>query len=299
MRSHGRPLVPVKTFALGTFAVGTNASVIAGVLPGVAADLRADIELAGQLVTAFAIAHAVLAPILAVLTASWEQRRVLAAALGVFVLGNALSAMAPAYGWVLAARVVAAAGAALFTPSALAAVAALSCPRDRPRMMSLTLLGFTLAATIGAPAGAVLGSIAGWRGAMWFVVVLGVVAAVAVNFAVMPLSGGTFAGAVVATAVYGFAGWSVAVPQQQNLIECAPTGQALVLSLNSSVRYLAISLGAASGGAIVHFSGADQVPLFSAMLAASGLVLAEVFHRTRNRYSSQGKTGESSSSPQL
>ncbi|RVX41229.1 hypothetical protein EDD27_3720 [Nonomuraea polychroma] len=47
-----RPLLPL---ALATFAVGTDAFVIAGLLPAIAADLEVDMPAAGQLVTVFAL----------------------------------------------------------------------------------------------------------------------------------------------------------------------------------------------------------------------------------------------------
>ncbi len=43
---HARPLLPL---ALATFAVGTDAFVIAGLLPAIAADLEVSIPAAGQL----------------------------------------------------------------------------------------------------------------------------------------------------------------------------------------------------------------------------------------------------------
>jgi predicted MFS family arabinose efflux permease len=167
--------------AIGTFAVGTDASVIAGVLPDVAADLRVGIGEAGLLVTVFAVTYAVLAPVLAAFTGGWARRRVLLTALGVFVAGNVLTALAPSYGWVLAARVPAAVGAAMFTPTALAAAATASeNTGNRSRTIATVMLGLTASSALGAPIGTVLGQAASWRGTMWFVAVLGAVAAVVV-----------------------------------------------------------------------------------------------------------------------
>jgi MFS family permease len=55
-------------------------------------------ELLGQLgvlVTEFAIGYAVLAPVLATVAGHWPRRRVMPAALGLFVLGNAPSRSHP------------------------------------------------------------------------------------------------------------------------------------------------------------------------------------------------------------
>ncbi|WP_327429686.1 MFS transporter [Streptomyces sp. NBC_01236] len=68
--------------ALGTFAVGTDGMVMAGILPLIARDLNVSITVAGQLVTVFALSYAVLAPVLATATARWPRHRALLTALG-------------------------------------------------------------------------------------------------------------------------------------------------------------------------------------------------------------------------
>ncbi|MDA3648199.1 MFS transporter [Saccharopolyspora indica] len=170
----------VAVLALGTFAVGTDAFVVAGVLPEIAADLDVGIAQAGQLVTVFAIAYAVLSPVLATLTGTWPRRAVLLTALAVFVLGNIATALAPSYATVLATRVLAAAGASMFTPIAGAAAASLAPETQRARAISLVVLGLTVSTALGVPLGTLLGSVTSWRGTMWFVAALGAAAGIGV-----------------------------------------------------------------------------------------------------------------------
>ncbi|WP_062378592.1 MFS transporter [Pseudomonas abietaniphila] len=59
---------PLYWLALGTFAVGTESFMIAGLLPGMAKDLGVSVATAGQLVTVFALAYALSSPVLAALT---------------------------------------------------------------------------------------------------------------------------------------------------------------------------------------------------------------------------------------
>ena len=70
MRSSAR----VAVLALGTFAIGTDGFVIAGVLPGIAHGLHATLAETGLLVTAFAVAYAVGAPLLTTATTRSERR---------------------------------------------------------------------------------------------------------------------------------------------------------------------------------------------------------------------------------
>ena len=87
---------------LGAFAIGTEGFMIAGLLPALARDLNVGLPAAGHLVTAFSLAYAVGAPVMAVLTAGLERRRLLAVAMGGFALANLLAALAPDYAGLLA-----------------------------------------------------------------------------------------------------------------------------------------------------------------------------------------------------
>src|SRR5215475_1872296 len=68
--------------ALGTFALGTDAFIVAGVLPVIARETGVTEGLVGQLVTAFALTYGLGAPVLAATTSRWPRHRVLMAALG-------------------------------------------------------------------------------------------------------------------------------------------------------------------------------------------------------------------------
>ncbi|MFF1451868.1 MFS transporter [Streptomyces sp. NPDC058274] len=161
--------------ALGTFAVGTDGMVMAGILPLIAGDLDVSISIAGQVVTVFALSYAVLAPVLATVTARWPRHRALLLALTVFSVANALTALAPSYGILLVTRVLAAAGAALYTPTANAVATALVPPERRGRAIAVVMGGLTAATALGVPLGTWIGR-TDWRLTMWLVTALGVAA---------------------------------------------------------------------------------------------------------------------------
>ncbi|MFF8369201.1 MFS transporter [Streptomyces lydicus] len=161
--------------ALGTFAVGTDSMVMAGILGLVARDLDVSVPAAGQMVTVFALSYAVLAPVLATAAARWPRRRLLLTALTVFTVANALSALAPTYPVLLATRILAAAGAALYTPTANAVATTLVPPERRGRALATVLGGMTVATALGVPLGTYLGR-TDWRLTMWLVVALGAAA---------------------------------------------------------------------------------------------------------------------------
>ena len=174
------PDIRLMMLALGTFAIGTDSFVVAGILPNVAQDLGTSVGAAGQLITVYALAYAVMTPVMATLTAHWPRRRALVGGLMVFIAGNVLTAVLPGFGLVLASRAVAGLGAAMFTPAASAAAAALVSPERRGRALAVVMAGLSGATAIGAPIGTVVGSRGDWRTTLWFVAALGVLAGVGV-----------------------------------------------------------------------------------------------------------------------
>jgi predicted MFS family arabinose efflux permease len=184
--------VSARTYLLaaGAFAVGTSAYVVSGVLPAVSAELDVSVTAAGQLTTAFALAYAVSAPLLATVTARWERRRLLLAALLVAALGNALSAVATTYPLLLGGRIIAALGAAAFTPAATLFATALRPPAERGRAVAIVFGGLTVALALGVPVGSLLAGSIGYRGVFAVVAAVSLVTALAVRTQ-LPLMAGS------------------------------------------------------------------------------------------------------------
>jgi predicted MFS family arabinose efflux permease len=166
--------------AAGMFAVGTDSFVVAGILPQVAGTLGVSISLAGQMVTLYALSYALLSPTVAALLAHWPRKRLLLAGVAVFVFGNAMTALAPSIGWVLASRVIAGLGAAMYSPTATATAAALVPPERRAGALAIVIAGLTSATALGAPLGTLIAGLGDWRATMWFVSIVGTVAGLGV-----------------------------------------------------------------------------------------------------------------------
>jgi MFS transporter, DHA1 family, inner membrane transport protein len=171
--------------ALGMFAVGTDSFVVAGILPEVARSLNVTVALAGQMVTLFALSYAILSPVVAAAAARWPRKRLLLCGLGVFVVANVLTATAPGLELVLASRLLAGLGAAMFSPTATATGASLVPAHQRGRALAVVIAGLSIATALGSPIGTVLGGLGGWRITMWFVAALGCASALSV-WALLP-----------------------------------------------------------------------------------------------------------------
>lgn len=162
--------------ALGMFAMGTDNFVVAGILPNVAASLKTSVGLAGQMVTIYALSFALLAPAVAALAGTWPRKTLLVSALAIFVVGNAIGAVATSLDTLLFSRALAGLGAAMFSPTALGSAASLAGPERRGHALSIVTAGLAGATALGAPIGTFIGGFGGWRGTLWFVAALGTAA---------------------------------------------------------------------------------------------------------------------------
>jgi DHA1 family inner membrane transport protein len=158
--------------ALGMFALGTDAFLVAGVLPIIAHDTGVSEGLVGQLITVFSLTYGLGAPVLAVVTGHWPPQRVLMGALGLLGLANLASALSPSFPLLLLSRVLAGCCAATYTPLAFTVGIELAPPGKRSRALALVVSGLNVATVFGAPSGTWMGEHFGWRFSFTLVAVL-------------------------------------------------------------------------------------------------------------------------------
>lgn len=168
--------------ALGTFAVGTESFVIAGILPKIADDLEVTVSAAGQLVTVFAFCYAFSSPVLTTLLGGVGRRKLLIGAMGLFTAANLIAACASNYWMLIAARVLLAFAAGVYVPGANALGGTLVAPDKRGRALAIVNGGLTIAVALGVPLGAFVGNRLGWRSTFEGVAVLGFLAVLGLSF---------------------------------------------------------------------------------------------------------------------
>jgi predicted MFS family arabinose efflux permease len=174
-------ILRILVLSVGSFAVGTGTFVVTGVLTDIAEALSVAVANAGLLVTVFAVTFAAGSPILVSAARGVERRRLLGAGLVLFALANVIAALAPSFAVLLVARVVAACGAAIFTPVASAVAAGFAPPELRGRALSVRTIGVNIAWLVGVPLGTVVGGLYGWRTSFVLVAALAAVAALGVR----------------------------------------------------------------------------------------------------------------------
>ncbi|SEB94823.1 MFS transporter, DHA1 family, chloramphenicol resistance protein [Streptomyces misionensis] len=158
--------------ALAVFAMGTSEFMLAGLVPDIASDLGVTVGTAGLLTSAFALGMAVGAPLMAALARNRPGRSSLLGFVLLFAAAHAVGATASAFPVLCATRVVAALANAGFLAVALTTAATLVPPDRKGRALAVLLSGTTVATVAGVPAGALLGTLLGWRATFWAVAVL-------------------------------------------------------------------------------------------------------------------------------
>ncbi len=148
---------------LGNFATGLAVLAPAGMISVLAKDLNVSIREAGFLVTAGAIMLCIGSPLMAWITTRIDRRRLLSSVLLITAVCHGLSALAPNFWTLLAARVAMLAAAAVYTPQAANAVALLVEPERRASSISIIFLGWSLAVAAGLPGISMGSQHIGWR----------------------------------------------------------------------------------------------------------------------------------------
>lgn len=180
---------PLLALAAGAFGIGVTEFAPMGLLPVIADGLHVSIPRAGLLVSGYALEVLVGAPLLTLPTGRWDRKRLLVGLMGLFTLGNLMSAAAPSYGVLMLARIVTSlCHGAYFGVGSVVAARFVGEGR-RAAAVAAVFSGLTLANIGGVPLAAWIGQTVGWRAAFAGVGALGVVALLALQAALPPMAG--------------------------------------------------------------------------------------------------------------
>ncbi|MFD7523010.1 MFS transporter [Paenibacillus chitinolyticus] len=153
----------IYVLALAVFLIGTIEYIITGVIEMIAADLRVSTSEAGLLVTVFALAAAIIAPILIALTINVDRKKLLMAALSVFIASNGLMFVNLSYETVLWVRIIQGASGGITTVVAMAVATRLVEKERRGNAIGIILMGLSSSLVLGVPIGTFFSEMFGWR----------------------------------------------------------------------------------------------------------------------------------------
>lgn len=169
--------------AIGAFGIGTTEFSPMGLLPVIAQGVDVSIPTAGLLISAYAIGVMVGAPFMTLAFSRFGKRTALMLLMTIFTVGNLMSAMAPGYFTLLAARLVTSLNHGAFFGLG-AVVAASVVPKEKQASaVAAMFMGLTIANIGGVPAATWVGQQIGWRMAFAGTAVIGLAAISALWFA--------------------------------------------------------------------------------------------------------------------
>jgi len=180
--------LPLVALAVGAFGIRVTEFAPMGLLPIIATDLGVSIPTAGLLVSAYAVGVLFGVPLMTLTTSRVPRKSLLIVLMGIFTLGNLLSALSGGYAMLLIARLVTSLCHGAFFGIGSIVASSLVAENKRASAVATMFMGLTIANVIGVPLASWVGVIAGWRMAFWGITGIGV-AAMAALWLTLPTVG--------------------------------------------------------------------------------------------------------------
>lgn len=180
--------IPLLALAFGAFGIGVTEFAPMGMLTVIAGDLAVSIPTAGMLISAYAFGVLIGAPFMTLVFANMPRRTLLVLSMGIFTLGNLLSAVAESYNVLLIGRIITSFNhGAFFGVGAIVAMNIVP-PEKRAGAVAAMFSGLTIATIGGVPLASYIGEVIGWRPAFFAMAVIGVITMIALRLSLPPLA---------------------------------------------------------------------------------------------------------------
>ncbi|MER8225601.1 MFS transporter [Streptomyces sp. NPDC094143] len=188
------PLGPVRSWlavvavGMGVFAFTTTEMVPIGLLPAMSRDLHVSEGTVGLSVTLYGAIAGLFAPVLTVATRRIDRRLLLLLVLGVFVAGNAFTALSSSYAVLMVSRLLTGFAHGVMWSIAASIAIRLVPPAQAVRATAVVFSGISIASVVGVPFGTFIGGLSDWRTAFWAIAAIGVAILAAAAFLLPPLA---------------------------------------------------------------------------------------------------------------
>lgn len=167
-------IVFILTF--GVFGIINTEMGIIGLLPSISEHYHVSISQAGLLVSLFALVVAISGTTLPLVFSGINRKFVMILVLGVFILGNIVSAFAPNFTILLIARVIPAFFHPIYCSLAFTVAAASVSKEEAPKAVAKVIIGVSGGMVLGVPVSSLIVSTASLEVAMLFFAVINAIA---------------------------------------------------------------------------------------------------------------------------
>lgn len=151
------------SLALASFAIGTTEFASMGIIQLFSATLAIDIPTATHAITAYALGVVVGAPVITLAAAKLNRRTMLLALMGLFIVGNLLSSIAPSITMLVGARFISGLTQGAYFGAGAVVATHIVGPERAGKAFSLVVSGLTVATIFGSPLATFFGQHLGWR----------------------------------------------------------------------------------------------------------------------------------------
>ncbi|WP_037646454.1 MFS transporter [Streptomyces hygroscopicus] len=182
-----RGWLAVLAVTFGVFTVTATETMPIGLLPQMAAGSRVSEGTVGLTVTLYGLFAGVLAPVLTAATRRLDRGRLLLLILAVFVAGNAATAMATNYLWLMLVRLLVGCIHGVLWAIVASVAVRLVPPARSVRATAVVFSGISLATVLGVPLGTMVGQWLDWRAAFWALAACSAVALTATALLMPPM----------------------------------------------------------------------------------------------------------------
>ncbi|MGW5109276.1 MDR family MFS transporter [Nocardia sp. NPDC004123] len=153
----------IRLLVLATFTVILNETIMINAIPRLMTDLHVTERSAQWVSTAFMLTMAAVIPVTGWFLQRVSTRRAYSLAMGVFLLGTAVAAIAPSFAVLLIGRVVQAGGTAVMMPLLMTTLMTVVPEHDRGRVMGNVTLAISVAPAMGPVISGLVLQIGSWR----------------------------------------------------------------------------------------------------------------------------------------
>jgi DHA1 family inner membrane transport protein len=155
--------IALYALALGGFGIGLTEFGTIGLLPQIGSDFNVSASTAGYLVSGYALSVALGGVIITIAVTKLERKKVLIGLMGLFVIGNFVSAIATNFSVMMVGRVISAFCHGAFFGIGAVVASDLVESNQKARAISVMFTGLTVANVLGVPFGTAIGQHFGWR----------------------------------------------------------------------------------------------------------------------------------------
>lgn len=281
--------LPLTGLMLAAFIFNTSEFIPIGLLSDIAADFGISESHAGMMITIYAWVVAIASLPLMLVFARTESKKLMLSIVALFVASHVLSGVSTSFNMLMLSRMGVACSHAIFW-SIVTPLAVRMAPEGRSSTaLGLIVSGSSFAMIVGLPLGRTIGLHVGWR--TTFLIIAAVAVLVFALLAVtlrrlpdeskfslrkLPLLLRPAAGAVWTTVLlcvfWGFAICCYNLSFQSKVMQLAPEGTAVAMSIYSGIYNVGIGAGALVGGSVCDGPGLQYVGCIGGGIALTAAI---------------------------